>query len=113
MVFYESQNPAVTGGIYLDLITIEVSQDLSTWYTVFDWDGVAGGVSGTNIDSYAISPPGEEPDEIIPQGPLYNDTGVAIDIGPWTPGGYSFRYVRLTDAGTPGNAQIDAVERLN
>jgi hypothetical protein len=110
MVFYENPN---VPGILLDFITIEISHDGLTWYTVFDWDGAPGGVSGTNIDSYATDGLGEEENEAIPSGSLYNNTGVAIDIGPWTPGGYSFRYVRLTDAGGTDAAQIDAVERLN
>ena len=110
MVFYENPNPP---GILLDLVTIDVSHDGLTWYTVFDWDGVAGGVSGTNIDTYATDGLGEEEDEAIPSGDLYNTTGIAIDIDSWTPAGYSFRYVRFTDAGGTQPAQIDAVERLN
>jgi len=110
MVFYENPN---VPGILLDFITIEISYDGITWYTVFDWDGVPGGVSGTNIDAYATDGLGEEENEAIPSGSLYNNTGVAIDIDPWTPGGYSFRYVRLTDGGGTDTAQIDAIERLN
>jgi hypothetical protein len=112
MVFYE--NPS-GGGIQLDLVTIEVSHNGVDWYTVFNWDEVAGGVSGTNIDSYATDPGGEVENEFIPVGDLYlgSTTGIAIDIGIWTPGGYSFRYVRFTDAGGTDTAQIDAVERLN
>ncbi len=117
MVLYE--NPQA-GGIWLDYITIEISYDGSTWYSVFAWDGVPGGVSGTNVDCYANDDPlcngvngGEAENEAIPSGALYNNTGVAIDIGPWTPVGYSFRYVRLRDGGGTDAAQIDAVERLN
>jgi hypothetical protein len=113
MVFYENQNPAGTGGIWLDYITIDVSHDGTTWHTVFNWDGIAGGVFGTNIDGFATDGLGEEQNEVIDALSLYDDTGVAIDIGPWTPAGYSYRYVRLTDPTGADNAQIDAVERLN
>jgi hypothetical protein len=112
MVFYESP---FGGGIQVDFVTIDVSHNGVDWYTVFDWDGIAGGVSGTNIDGYATDGLGEEENEYIASGDLYlgSTTGIAIDIGPWTPGGYSFRYVRFTDAGGTDTAQIDAVERLN
>jgi hypothetical protein len=110
MVFYE--NPFGIG-IRLDFVTIDVSEDGTNWYTVFNWDGIAGGVSGTNIDAHAIDGSGEEENEDIDSSELYNGTGITIDIGIWTPGGYSFRYVRLSDAGGTERSEIDAVERLN
>jgi hypothetical protein len=110
MVFYES--PFGTG-IQVDFVTIDLSYNGSTWYTVFNWDGNAGGVLGTNIDAFATDGGGEQENESIDSSFLYNNTGIAIDIGPWTLAGYSFRYVRFTDAGGSDSAQIDAVERLN
>jgi hypothetical protein len=116
MVFYEFPNAP---GVLMDYITIDVSADNVTWYTVFVWDGALGGVSGTNIDSYAAD--GEVENEPIPSTALYPppapppdwNTGIAIDIDPWTPAGYSFRYVRLRDGGGTDPAQIDALRRLN
>lgn len=116
LVFYEW--PYV-GGIQLDYIYLDLSADGVTWYRTFAWDGVPGGVSGTNIDSYATDGNGEQENESIPSSALYpstlpTNTGIAIDIGPWTLPGYAYRYVRFsyppggTDAG-----QIDAVQRLH
>jgi len=115
MIFYEWPNPP---GILLDYVKIEVSNGI-TWYTVFNWDGVPGGVSGTNIDSYATDSGGEEENEPIPAsdlepgGPTTN-SGIAIDIGAWTPPGYSFHLIRFTrPAGASERNQIDALRRLN
>jgi len=117
MVFYEW----LTGGsIYLDYITIDLSADGVTWYTVFEWDGDnPGDVSGTNVDGYASDGDGELEDEPIPQGDLYPypGSGIEIDIGAVQsppPPGYSFHLVRFTyPAGGTDYGQIDAVERLN
>jgi len=123
LVFYEwpidiDPGPGVTPGIMLDFIRIELSVDGSTWYPVFAWDGVPGGVSGTNIDDRAAD--GEEENEPIPSSALYpgpplpNNTGIAIDIGPWTPPGYAYRYVRFTyPSGGTDAGQIDSVRRLH
>jgi hypothetical protein len=116
LVFYEW--PYI-GGIQLDFIFLDLSPDGVTWYRTFAWDGVPGGVAGTNIDSYATDPSGEQENEFIPSSVLYpsglpTNTGIAIDIAPWTPPGYSYRYVRFsyppggTDAG-----QVDSVRRLH
>ncbi|MCB9076343.1 MAG: tandem-95 repeat protein [Anaerolineaceae bacterium] len=111
-VLYEKENPPGVG-IQLDFMTVAVSTDGSTWYTVFNWDGNPGGVSGSNVDSYAND--GEQDDEPIPLGDLYlsNTTGVAIDIGPWAPSGYAYRFIRFTHPGGPNPVEVDAVERLN
>lgn len=118
MVYFERENPA--GSISLDFVIIELSYDGINWYTVFAWDGVPGGVIGTNIDGHATSPPdvdGEVDNEQIPLGQLYGSppfqTGVAIDIGPWAPAGYSYHLVRLTDPSGGDPAEVDAVQRLN
>ena len=73
------------------------------------------GLSREELDQQVSKMYGEEENEFIPTVDLYlgSTTGIAIDIGLWTPGGYSFRYVRFTDAGGIDTAQIDAVERLN
>ena len=113
LVFYEWPYPP---GILLDFIIIEISADGSTWYTVFAWDGVPGGVVGTNIDAYATDGDGEQDNEQIPSDELYPypGTGITIDIGIWAPAGYSYRYVRLRCPGNGGDAaQVDAVQRLH
>lgn len=113
MVFYEWPNAP---GIYLDYTIVEISDDGSTWYTVFAWDGTLGGVAGTNIDGYATD--GEEENEPIQSSDLYPggltyNTGIAIDIGIWTPPGPSFHLVRFRDPGGVDVAQIDAILRLH
>ncbi len=72
---------------------------------------------GTNIDSHATDGDGEQENEVIPQSALYPgppNTGIAIDIGPWTPPGYAYRYVRFTyPSGGTDAGQIDSVRRLH
>jgi hypothetical protein len=127
MVIFEWPNsdidrgtPGNQPGILLDYVIIELSDGVSGWHTVFDWDGLAGGVAGTNIDGYATDADGEQDAEPIPSSDLYPggltiNTGIAIDIGAWTPPGYSFHLVRLRYPGggvNPGG-NVDAVQRLN
>ncbi len=125
MAFYEWPNPDidpgpnVVPGILLDYVIVEVS-DGNAWYTVFDWDGIPGGVAGTNIDGYATDGNGEQDPEPIPSNDLYPsglaiNTGIRIDIGAWTPPGYSFHLVRLRYPGGGANSggNVDAVRRLN
>jgi hypothetical protein len=131
MVFYDFPNILAPVGIRLDWITIQLSQDGSTWYTVFDWDGdLPGDVAGTNVDSYAVDADGEVDEEPIPANDLYPspppvpfNTGVAIDIGvaaqavqppqgPLPPG--PFRWVLVSaPLGVSDVAQVDAIVRLN
>jgi len=119
MVFYEWPNGP---GIRLDRIIIEISDDGAAWYTVFAWDGIAGGVSGTNIDTYATDWNGESDNETIPATDLYPgglplNTGIAIDIStaqPPLPHNGPFRWVAVyAPAGSGDPAQIDAIVRLN
>ena len=120
-VFFEFPVPPE---ILMDFITVQVSDDLGTWYTVFEWDGDAppGDILGTNIDSYANNGDGELEDELILLSDLYShsgfDTGITIDLGAVAtppPAGLSYRYVRFTDPGgiPPAAAQVDSVLRLN
>ncbi|RLC91977.1 MAG: hypothetical protein DRI77_13320 [Chloroflexi bacterium] len=114
MVFYEREVPG--GGINLDFITITISSDGTTWYPVFVWDGNPGGVSGTNIDGYAIDGDGEAENEPVPASVLYPSpypgTGIAIDIGsvpsPPPPGNYHL--VRLEYPGGTDAAEVDAIQ---
>ncbi len=140
MIYYEWPNPNIGGGergIYLDYVTILLSTDGITWYTVFEWDGDdPGDVAGTNIDSYATDGepyPGEVGNEPIPWIDLYpgppsvpHNSGIAVDIGvaaqavqppqePLPPG--PFRWVRITVP--PGATDladddvVDSIVRLN
>jgi len=128
MVFYEYSATVDVGagsepGILLDYTRIELSADDATWYPVFAWDNVVGGVAGTNIDCYAtdacgVCGPGECENEPIPSRDLYGTlpykTGIAIDIGAWTSPGYSYRYVRFTyPSGGTQSVQANAVQRLH
>jgi hypothetical protein len=135
VVFYEYRHPPggpTPDGIQLDYVTIEISHDGATWYTIFDWDGDPPGttdVLGTNVDAYADDTSGDPGDQVgefeneqipsavlWPGGPTTN-TGIAIDIGAvqsQPPPGYSYHLMRFSypAAGT-GHAEIDAVTRLN
>jgi hypothetical protein len=134
MVLFEWFNPGVftpTGGIHLDYVTLELSADGTTWYPVFDWNGDnPGDVVGTNIyeSGYATDANGELESEPIPGSDLYPtglvlpgpppqqvNSGITIDIGAWTPPGYSFHLVRLRYPGGGANpgGNVDAVQRLN
>jgi hypothetical protein len=121
-VFFEYPNPDnPTGGIQLDWIVAEISDDGATWQQVFNW-GNGAADTNSNVSAYAAG--GEFDGEFIPTGDLWPglgaghpNTGIAIDIsiiGP--PPGSQYRYVRFScpDDG-PGNdeAQIDAILRLH
>jgi hypothetical protein len=112
MVFYERP---IAPGIQLDFMHIELSDDLSTWHTVFLWNGVPGGVLGTNIQAYATDGLGEEENETIPDDDLYPypGTGITIDINPFGLPPGTYRYIRLTQPpGATDNAEIDAIQSL-
>ena len=140
MIYYERANPNIGGGqrgIYLDYVTIMLSTDAISWYTVFEWNGDdPGDVAGTNIDSYATDGepyPGEVENEPIPWYDLYpgpesvpHNSGIAIDIGvaaqavqppqePLPPG--PFRWVRvavpLEATDTADDDVADSIVRLN
>ena len=119
IVYYEFLD---TSNVFLDYVTVDLSPDGTTWYTLFEWNGDSGAttdVRGTNIDSMASDADGELENEDIPLGLLYPfpGTGVAIDIGNVLvppPGGVAYRFVRISyPAGGSDAAQIDSVERLN
>jgi hypothetical protein len=128
LVFYEFYDAAASPNrVYLDFVTIQLSVDGVTWYTIFEWDGDSGATSdvrGTSIDSIATDANGEQQDEQVPSNLLYpqfaggtTDSGIAIDIGNVLlppPAGQKYQYVRIT---YPTNGtdigQVDAIERLN
>ncbi len=109
LVYYELENPGPPPFVLLDWVVIEIS-DGHNWYTVYNW---GNGVSDTNTNVASFSP---EIDEFnIPSGPpLYNNTGVAINVDTIVPLG-NYPYIRLTSpssgVGAPadGSTDIDAI----
>ncbi|NIN68611.1 MAG: hypothetical protein GTO63_28680, partial [Anaerolineae bacterium] len=125
-VFYEWWNPdpAPTGSIRLDLIMIELSENLATWYEVFNWgDGYNSPMDdSTNITAFSNDADGEVDNEIITPTLLYgtppnppNPSGILVDINFLTdPPNAQYRYVRLScPVGGGDAAQIDGIERLH
>ena len=102
------------GGICLDWVRVDVSNDGANWVTVFNWgDGKPD--NNTNIASYSG---GNELDNApIPAAALYCSngycTGIEIDVdalGPVPVGGY--RYIRIWSPLNPGNdgSEVDSIE---
>lgn len=113
LVYYEFENAGPPPYILLDWIVIEIS-DGYNWYTVYNW---GNGVPDGNTNVAAFSP---ENDELIsiPSGPpLYNNTGIAIDIDSIVPPG-TYLYIRFTSPtsgvgpDSDGDADISAIEIL-
>jgi hypothetical protein len=126
--------------IQMDLVTVELSLDATTWYLAFMWNpGNEAQALNSNIAPYAFTPgtnpglycdlsPGAESNELIPMlfqgegfctdwGGLYGSafqTGIAINIGGVIPPptGEGYRYIRIR-SGAPDPSQVDAIERLN
>jgi hypothetical protein len=100
-VYYE--NPAGSG-ILMDQVIIQVSQDGSSWTTVFNWgDNAADTNSNLNMG-------GAEADNTdISSGLLINGTGVGIDVSPW-PGSYSYLRIIAPSNGGGDGIDIDAIE---
>jgi hypothetical protein len=116
LVYYELLNSGSPDYILLDWVRIEIS-DGSSWYTIFDWGDGARDIN-TNVDFNLLPPLAPpEPDQrsIDSTLPLYNNSGVAIDIdsivGPGT-----YTSLRFTSSpyggGVDGDTDIDAVEVL-
>jgi hypothetical protein len=125
-VFYEWWNPTPvpTGSVRLDFIVIELSEDLATWYEVFNWgDGYNSPMDdSTNITAFSNDADGEADNENITPTLLYsippsppNPSGILIDINFLTdPPNVQYRYVRLSCPFSGGDAaQIDGIERLH
>ena len=101
------------GGICLDWVRVDVSNDGTNWITVFNW-GDGNPDINTNIASYTG---GSEVDNAaIPSTALYcaNSycTGIEIDVdamGPVPSGGY--RYIRIWSPLNPGNdgSEVDSL----
>jgi hypothetical protein len=124
-VFFEFPNPndpdPDIGGILLDWILVEISQDANNWHQVFYWgDSVPD--TNTNVASHAAG--GEDDNEFIRSGDLWPggldaNTGIAMDINTPTwdpPQGSQYRYIRFScpNAGPSGDtAHVDAILRLH
>lgn len=119
-VFYEWWNPSAEG-VFMDYVVIELSEDGSTWYQVFNWgDGYNYPMDEfAGIITFSSDDDGEVNNELIPSALLYgisptppHPSGILIDIGfLGRPTGVAYRYIRIScpyEAGDP--VQVDAVE---
>jgi hypothetical protein len=114
LVYYELQNFDPFPFILLDWVRIQVS-DGYNWYTIYDWgDGVPDG--NTNVASF--SPEDDQLRINIPSvPPLYNNTGITIDIDSMVSPPYIlyiYPYIRFISShgigGDGGQTDIDAIE---
>lgn len=113
MVFYEM---AAAGGIYMDCITIQISESYDgPWFVVLDWCDtiVTGTDANTSLGGLLGGPIYAEVDnEYINPGDLYGTppTGVMIDIDSLGLTG-AYRYVRLSapPTGADAGADVDAI----
>lgn len=114
MVYYEM---AAAGGIYMDCITVELSENYGgPWFVVLDWcDAVVPGVDGNTSLGGLLGGPVyllETDNTYINPGDLYGTppTGVMIDIDSLSLT-VAYRYVRLRvpPTGADAGAEIDAI----
>lgn len=114
MVYYEM---AAGGGIYMDCITVEISENFGgPWFVVLDWcDAVVAGVDvNTSLGGLLGGPVylPETDNMYIDPADLYGfpPTGVMIDIDSLGLTGV-YRYVRLSvpPTGADAGAEIDAI----
>jgi hypothetical protein len=117
LVYYEREaDPGSTGVIDMDRVTVEISADNITWYTVFWWgDGVLdtntnigqAGYGGAELNNTPI-PMSEPPLYRSSTGPI---TGIAIDVdnSPVPPPPGLYRFVSITG---DLQADVDSIEVL-
>lgn len=114
MVYYEM---AAAGGIYMDCITIEISESYDgPWSIVLDWcDTLVAGVDANTSLGGLLGGPvylPEADNTYIDPGDLYGvpPTGVMIDIDSLGLTG-AYRYVRLSapPTGADAGADVDAI----
>ncbi len=105
-IYYER---AADPGIQMDYVTLQLSSDQSTWYTVFDYGG--GGYGNSSIAGY-----GQNDNELIPLSVLIGGvprTGVGIDIdnaGLGLPPG-DYRYLRIISPPDSGDGlDVDSID---
>jgi uncharacterized repeat protein (TIGR01451 family) len=112
LVYYELRNFDPGPYILLDWVRIQVGDGVN-WYTIYDWgNGIPDG--NTNVASF--SPEDDQLRIDIPSvPPLYNNTGIAIDIDSMVPAPGTYPYIRFISSpyGTGddgGETDIDAIE---
>jgi hypothetical protein len=119
-VYYElpvynppSASPPPPGGVLLDWVVVEVSEDGTTWQQVFNWgDGAPN--ANSNVASYP-----ENDNEPIPSSALWPsslplNTGIAIDISIISPpAGTQYPYIRFSNPYPGDAAQVDSILRLH
>jgi len=123
-VFFEFPNPddpdPDIGGILLDWIVVDVSEDGNNWHQVLYWsDNITD--TNTNVASHNYDgDAGEQDNEFIRSGDLWPgglnaNTGIAIDINVISPPQRSqYRYIRFSCPTGGGDvAQVDGIERLH
>lgn len=105
-VYYERATGPTS--IQMDQVKIEVSNDGSTWYTVFNWGDYVPDTN-SNLDITVIG--GTEGDNENVSGPfLINGSGVGIDIYSLGLTG-SYQYLKITAGSSGGDGiDIDAIE---
>jgi hypothetical protein len=127
LAYYPKPSTSGSQGIDMPFSQIELSEDGSTWITVFSWDGNTQPYdSATNITS--ASSDGEVHAEFIPSNiapivlladpdsspPPNWATGIGIDIKPTLPAGKHYRFIRFSQPNlTSDNSNVDAIYRIN
>ena len=105
-MYYEQ--PTGPTSIQLDWVKLEISQDGSTWYTVFNWgDGVAD--MNTSVGPFA----GAESDNTILSGdpPLFNGYGISIDIDSLgLTGSYPYLKISCPSGGSGDGCDLDSFD---
>jgi len=123
-VFFEFPNPndpdPDIGGILLDWIVVNISEDGNNWPQVFYWgDNITD--TNTNVAPHNYNgDTGEQDNEFIRSGDLWPgglnaNTGIAIDINIISPPqGSQYRYIRFSCPASGGDAaHMDSIERLH
>ncbi len=88
----------------MDLVTIEISSDDSTWYTVFAFGG--GITSNSSIGAYA-----QADNTPIPLSGLIGGTGVGIDIDALGVPAGAYQYLRIRSPADSGDGcDVDAIQ---
>lgn len=101
-VYYERENPRYY--VSMDFVRIDISEDGSTWHTVFYYGGSE--YANSNIATYP-----QEDNHRIPTSALINNTGVGIDIYRLGLTG-NYYYIRIVSprGGAGDGCDVDAIQ---